>query len=131
MAMYEVIGKDTQTNKPAKIMLSATSVTDAAIMAGQRGIEVDSVESARGDIYTPDGAGGFRKHTMVKGVTTKDADNTEASLFVWSVLIPLVGIIAGANRLARDDQRGSTPLFAALIGSVLWLVLVARQSDII
>jgi len=115
---YLIKGTDVETHAPSSLSVQASSVPEAADIAGSRGIDIVSVESEHGDIYTPVGDGRFRTGVATEGNTSKS--NDDLGLMLVSFLIPIIGIIAGSVRLGNRDQSGVPILLAAVAGIVVW-----------
>lgn len=90
--------------------------------------EIEEVESEDIDEEYEEDADTESEESEEMETTTSD---TPLSRYVWSLLIPIVGLIVGANLLSSDDTNertsGSISLVCAVIGTLLYYFLVYRK----
>lgn len=123
MRSFVVHGSDLESGAPICMTVSLGSVGEAADFVTKRGVIVSSIHAPSGHVLYPVEGGGFRRDD--EGSPHSKLNSPDTALLVFAFLIPFVGIIAGAIRLARRDPSGGGVLITALLGSVAWLVIVA------
>jgi len=116
-----VKGTDTETGQPSEIIVRVESLADAHEFGARRGISVKEIHTESGVVFAPQDDGGYRR--INKGDTSARG-GSDAALLIISLLIPLIGLIAGAVQLAKRDSSGMKVIAHAVIGNLIWLFLL-------
>jgi hypothetical protein len=121
---YVVIGKDVDSGAATEFSIKAASIPDAAAFAAKRGIRVEKVRTREGVTFLArDGAFSKEGDDQVASESSSHDRHSDLAMIFFSFVIPMVGLIAGAVRLARRDSSGTGVLVAACLGCVFWSVL--------
>jgi hypothetical protein len=81
---------------------------------------VKSIHAESGTVFEPKPGGGYRCTHSEGG---RPAGSGDGALIAAAFLVPFVGLIAGAIRLANRDSSGGTVLVIALVGNLLWAIV--------
>ena len=122
--IYIINGRDSVTGGEASLSLRADSVPSAVGLAGERGVKPETVESPTGVLYRVQADGGLRENADTAAVPVAGSD-PDMPLKIIALLIPVVGVIAGAIRLGLRDRSGAAIIGWAVGGFVLWTLLGA------
>jgi len=128
MPTFIVKGTDADSGKPEEMNLNLGSVPEVAEFAARRGIKVESIQREGGHTFFPNGKGGFLRDDETPS-KTGPAAKADTALIAFAFLIPIIGLFAGAIRLARRDPSGTGVIIAGLIGAVLWTILFALAAQ--
>lgn len=122
---FVIEAKDNETGKLESIKIAARSVGDAAKCPAIHGMQIVSISNPEtGRIYFPTPGGGFKAQTLGPDSRPK---NQDMGLLVISFLIPLVGVIAGAIRMSKNEPNGLPPILASLAGGVIFMLMIAAS----
>jgi hypothetical protein len=133
---YKLRGRDQIDGQPAELVVTAQSVPDAANFARQRGMVVGSVTDPSGREYIAEG-----DHFLIVEESRPAPEQSESSidsapphtssesgLYLLALLIPLIGLVAGAVRLANRDRSGDRLIWAAIVGFAVWALCLLALS---
>ncbi len=123
MRAFVVHGQDADSGAPVEMPVRIGSVGEAADFASARGVKVTAIHAESGHVYTPTDGGRFRRDDESAPATPEAL--ADSALIVFAVLIPPIGLVAGAIRLAKRDPSGTRALLAGLGGMVLWAFVAA------
>ncbi|MBX3385382.1 MAG: hypothetical protein KF768_02295 [Phycisphaeraceae bacterium] len=126
MRAFVIHGHDADTGAPIELSVKIGSVGEAAEFAASRGIKVTSIHAESGYTYTPTKDGGFRRND--ESASGSPESRADAALYAFAVLIPLIGLVAGAIRLAKRDPSGGFVILAGLGGVILWAIIWAATN---
>jgi hypothetical protein len=115
-----VRGTDTVSGQPAEIVVRLATLADAQRFALSRGISVRSIHTETGTVFEPTSDGGFRKTHSEGG---RPAGGGDGLLLALALLIPLLGFLVAAIRLANRDSSGISVLIMTIIGNLMWGVI--------